>query len=124
MLQLVGGALGLGVWVAVYGTASRHAASYLLAGLTLFAQSQHVITHGIATAFGFAAILNVCSLLVIITLIRTKRLAPAPGPTLRPQGNRLSRPNVPAVGYRGHPAIRRRGRPVPAGHWAHACRGG
>ena len=85
MLQLVGGALGLGVLVAVYGTASRHAASHPLAGLTPFAQSQHMITHGIATAFGFAAILNVCSLLVIITLIRTKRLAPAPAPAPRQQ---------------------------------------
>ncbi len=85
MLQLVGGALGLGVLVAVYGTASRHAASHPLAGLTSFAQSQHVITQGIAAAFGFAAILNVCSLLVIITLIRTKRLAPAPAPAPRQQ---------------------------------------
>ena len=44
MLQLVGGALGLGVLVAVYGTASRHAASHPLAGLkpnTPFAQSQY-----------------------------------------------------------------------------------
>ncbi len=32
-----------------------------------------------------AAILNVCSLLVIITLIRTKRLAPAPAPAPRQQ---------------------------------------
>ena len=34
MIQLVGGSLGLGVLVAVYGTASRHAASHPLAGLT------------------------------------------------------------------------------------------
>jgi hypothetical protein len=85
MLQLIGGALGLGVLVAVYGTASSHAASHPLAGLTPFAQSQHVLTHGIATAFGFAAILNVCSLVVIITLIRTGRLIPAPAPAPRQQ---------------------------------------
>ena len=85
MLQLVGGALGLGVLVAVYGTASRHAASHPLAGLTPFAQSQHVITHGMAAAFGFAAILNVCSLLVIVTLIRTRKLAPAAVPASKPQ---------------------------------------
>jgi len=42
-----------------------------------------VITHGIATAFGFAAVLNVCGLLVIITLIRTRRLAPAAAPAPR-----------------------------------------
>jgi MFS family permease len=88
MLQLVGGSLGLGVLVAVYGTASRHAASHPLAGLnpnTPFTQSQYALTHGIAAAFGFAAILNVCSLLVIITMIRTSRLAPAPQPVPRPQ---------------------------------------
>jgi MFS family permease len=85
MLQLVGGALGLGVLVAVYGTATRHAASHPLPGLTTLAQSQHVVTHGIAAAFGFAAILNVCSLLVIITLIRTRRLTPASASAPRPQ---------------------------------------
>jgi MFS family permease len=77
MLQLVGGALGLGVLVAVYGTASRHAASHPLAGLTPLAASQQVLTHGIAAAFGFAAILDVCSLLVILTLIRKPRPVPA-----------------------------------------------
>ena len=85
MLQLVGGALGLGVLVAVYGTASRHAASHPLAGLTPLVQSQHVITHGMATAFGFAAILNVCSLLVIVTLIPTRKLVPAPVPAGQPR---------------------------------------
>jgi EmrB/QacA subfamily drug resistance transporter len=84
MLQLVGGALGLGVLVAVYGTASRHAASHPLAGLTPFAQSQHVLTHGMATAFGFAAILDVCSLLVILALIRTRKPA-SPGPAAAEQ---------------------------------------
>jgi predicted MFS family arabinose efflux permease len=87
MIQLVGGSLGLSVLVAVYGTASRPAASHPLAGLNpnaAFAQSQYAVTHGIAAAFGFAAILNVCSLLVIITMIRTKRLSPAPEPAPRP----------------------------------------
>ncbi len=59
MLQLAGGSLGLGVLVAVFGTASRHAASHPLAGLTALAQSQQALTHGIATAFGFAALLDV-----------------------------------------------------------------
>jgi EmrB/QacA subfamily drug resistance transporter len=85
MLQLVGGALGLGVLVAVYGTAVRHAAAHPLAGLSPAVQAQHMVTHGIATAFGFAALLNVCSLLVIITLIRTSRLSPAPVPAPRQQ---------------------------------------
>jgi EmrB/QacA subfamily drug resistance transporter len=80
MVQLVGGAIGLGILVAVSGTASRNAASHPLAGLSHLAQSQHVVTHGIASAFGFAALLDVCSLLVIITLIRTRRPAPATAP--------------------------------------------
>jgi EmrB/QacA subfamily drug resistance transporter len=71
MLQLVGGALGLGVLVAVYGTASGHAVS------------PHAVTHGIGAAFGFAALLDVCSLLVIVALIRTRRLVPAPAPAPR-----------------------------------------
>jgi len=73
MLQLVGGALGLGVLVAVYGTASGHGVS------------PHAVTHGIGAAFGFAALLDVCSLLVIIALIRTRRLGPAPAPAPRQQ---------------------------------------
>ncbi len=73
MLQLAGGSLGLGVLVAVYGTASRHAT-----GL-------HALTHGMGTAFGFAALLDVGSLLVIITLIRSRRLRPAPAPAPRQQ---------------------------------------
>ena len=76
MLQLVGGALGLGVLVAVYGTASRNAAAHPLPGLANAAQAQHVLTHGIAAAFGFAAILAAASLLVIVTLIRTRKLTP------------------------------------------------
>jgi len=85
MLQLVGGALGLGVLVAVYGTATRHAASHPLAGVSPLAAAQHALTHGMATAFGFAAILNVCSLLVIVTLIRSRRPAPAPAPARQAQ---------------------------------------
>ena len=73
MLQLVGGALGLGVLVAVYGTASGHEVS------------PHAVTHGIGAAFGFAAVLDVCSLLVIVALIRTRRLMPAPAPAARPK---------------------------------------
>ena len=85
MLQLAGGSLGLGVLVAVFGTASRHAASHPLAGLTALAQSQHALTHGIAAAFGFAALLDVASLLVIVTMIRSRRIAPAPAPAPQPR---------------------------------------
>jgi hypothetical protein len=88
MLQLAGGSLGLGVLVAVFGTASRHAASHPLAGLnplTALAQSQHALTHGIAAAFGFAALLDVASLLVIVTMIKSRRIAPAPAPAPQPR---------------------------------------
>jgi EmrB/QacA subfamily drug resistance transporter len=74
MLQLVGGAIGLGVLVSVYGTASRNAAG---AGVHSLAQSRQVIAHGTGAAFGFAALLDLCCLLVIVTLIRTPKPAPA-----------------------------------------------
>jgi predicted MFS family arabinose efflux permease len=74
MLQLAGGAIGLGVLVAVYGTAYRNAAGHDLV------QSRDALTHGIATAFGFAALLDVCCLLVILVLIRARRPSPAAEP--------------------------------------------
>ena len=45
----------------------------------------HAVTHGMGVAFGFAALLDLCSLLVIIALIRTRRLTPAPAPAARRQ---------------------------------------
>jgi len=76
VMQQVGGALGLAVLVAVFGTASRNAAAHPLPGLTVAAQGQHVLAHGMAAAFGLAAIFNVASLMVIVALIRARKLAP------------------------------------------------
>ena len=76
VMQQVGGALGLAVLVAVFGTASRNAQHHPLAGLTAAAQGQHVLAHGMATAFGLAALFNLASLLVIVALIRARKLAP------------------------------------------------
>ena len=76
VMQQVGGALGLAVLVAVFGTASRNAQQHPLPGLTAAGQAQHVLAHGMATAFGLAAIFNVASLLVIVALIRARKLAP------------------------------------------------
>ncbi|HLK75398.1 MAG TPA: MFS transporter [Streptosporangiaceae bacterium] len=76
VMQQVGGSLGLAVLVAVFGTASRHAQQHPLPGLTAVAEGQHVLAHGIATAFGLAAILDLISLAVIVTLIRARKLAP------------------------------------------------
>jgi hypothetical protein len=78
MLQLVGGSLGLAVLVAVFGTSSRHAASHPVPGLTPLAQAQHVLAHGIASAFLLAAVLDVAALLVILLVIRTRQTAAAP----------------------------------------------
>jgi len=76
VMQQVGGALGLAVLVAVFGTASRNAQQHPLPGLAAAAQVQHVLAHGMAAAFGLAAIFNVASLLVIVALIRARKLAP------------------------------------------------
>jgi EmrB/QacA subfamily drug resistance transporter len=76
VMQQVGGALGLAVLVAVFGTASRNAQQHPLPGLAAAAQGQHVLAHGMATAFGLAAIFDVASLLVIVALIRARKLAP------------------------------------------------
>ena len=84
MLQLVGGSLGLAVLVAVFGTSTRHAASRPVPGLTPFAQAQHVLAHGIASAFLLAAILDVAALLVILLVIRTGQ-APAAVAAPRPR---------------------------------------
>ena len=80
VMQQVGGALGLAVLVAVYGTASRDAARHPVAGLSAAAQGRYVLAHGMASAFGLAAILAACSLLLIIALIRTRRLVPQRAP--------------------------------------------
>jgi EmrB/QacA subfamily drug resistance transporter len=76
VMQQVGGSLGLAVLVAVFGTASQNAHQHPVPGLSAAAQGQQVLAHGMATAFGVAAILNVASLLVILALIRTRKLAP------------------------------------------------
>jgi hypothetical protein len=79
VMQQVGGSLGLAVLVAVFGTASQNAARHPVAGTAAQAlQSAHV--HGMATAFLLATILDVVTLLVIITLIRARPPMPAPRP--------------------------------------------
>jgi EmrB/QacA subfamily drug resistance transporter len=70
VMQQVGGSLGLAVLVAVYGTAYRNAAAHPVAGLSAVAQQHHVLAHGMATAFGLAAIFDALTLLIIITLLR------------------------------------------------------
>jgi EmrB/QacA subfamily drug resistance transporter len=78
VMQQVGGALGLAVLVAVFGTASRNAGRHPLAGATPAFQAHHVLAHGMATAFLLAAILDVATLIVIIALIRSRAPMPVP----------------------------------------------
>ncbi len=78
VMQQVGGALGLAVLVAVYGTATRDAARHPLPGASAALQAHHVLAHGMATAFLLAAILDAVALIVIITLIRTRAPMTAP----------------------------------------------
>ena len=80
MLQLAGGSLGLAVLVAVFGTVSRNAASHPVPGLTAAAQAQHVLAHGISSAFLLSLILDVVALLVILLVIRAPA-APRAQPT-------------------------------------------
>jgi EmrB/QacA subfamily drug resistance transporter len=81
VMQQVGGAVGLAVLVAVYGTSYRDAARHPLAGATPLAQAHHLQAHATATAFLLAAIFDVVSLIVIALLIRTRTpAAPPPRP--------------------------------------------
>jgi hypothetical protein len=69
-MQQVGGALGLAILVAVYGTASRSAAAHPIAGLTAVAQQHHVLAHGMSAAFALAAVFDAVTLLLVILVIR------------------------------------------------------
>jgi len=84
VMQQVGGSLGLAALVTIFGTASRNAAAHPLAGLTRIAEQHHIISHGMATSFGVAAIFDVCALLVILLAIRDRTPAsPATAPAPR-----------------------------------------
>jgi hypothetical protein len=90
VMQQVGGALGLAVLVAVYGTATRDAARHPLPGATPALQAHHVLAHGMATAFLLAAILDAVALIVIITLIRARAPMPAPAPAAEAEEEALA----------------------------------
>jgi hypothetical protein len=77
VMQQVGGALGLAILVAVYGTASRSAAAHPIAGLTAVAQQHHVLAHGMSAAFALAAIFDALTLLLVIVVIRGRQRPPA-----------------------------------------------
>jgi EmrB/QacA subfamily drug resistance transporter len=84
VMQQVGGALGLAVLVAVFGTASRDSAAHPVAGLSAAAFHDHVLAHGMSAAFGLAAIFDVVALALIVALLRSRpQAAPAQPQPLR-----------------------------------------
>jgi len=96
VMQQVGGSLGLAVLVAVFGTASRGAATqwrsaHSAASLTRAAGQHYVLTHGMSAAFGLAALLDVVTLLLVIFAFRAD-----PGPTASPGTASGDRARVPA----------------------------
>ncbi len=70
--QQVGGSLGLAILVTAFSTASRDAARHRLAHLAPLAQAHHVVVAGMASAFTLAAIFDVCALLVVLAIIRSR----------------------------------------------------
>jgi len=73
VMQQLGGSVGLAVLVAVFGTATRSSAAHPVAGLTAAAEHARVLSHGMSTAFGLAAIFDVAAFLVILLLLRTRK---------------------------------------------------
>jgi EmrB/QacA subfamily drug resistance transporter len=75
VMQQLGGSVGLAVLVAVFGTATRDSLAHPVAGLSAAAFHQHVLAHGMSTAFLLASIFDMAALLVIATLLRERRPA-------------------------------------------------
>jgi hypothetical protein len=70
--QQVGGALGLGILVTLFGTASRHAAAHPI-GASPLAVQHHTLATAIATAFTGSAVFLALTLAVIVIAIRSRR---------------------------------------------------
>jgi EmrB/QacA subfamily drug resistance transporter len=70
--QQVGGALGLGILVTVFGTASKHAAQHPLVGATALQERHHELAHAIATAFTGSAVFLALTFSVIVFAIRQR----------------------------------------------------
>jgi MFS family permease len=97
VMQQVGGSLGLAVLVAVFGTVSRDAAAHPVAGLTALAQQHHVLAQGMSAAFGLAALFDVATLVLIVTLFRgpaRRAVATAPAAAREP----VSVPDIAGAG--------------------------
>ena len=75
VMQQLGGSVGLAVLVAVFGTATRDSAAHPVAGLSAAAFHAHVLSHGMSTAFGLAAIFDLAAFVVIALLLRPRKPA-------------------------------------------------
>jgi EmrB/QacA subfamily drug resistance transporter len=77
VMQQVGGALGLGILVTVFGTSRRHAEEHPAAALSPAAQQHHDTAHAIASAFTGSAVFLALTFLVIVFAIRVRPPAQA-----------------------------------------------
>jgi EmrB/QacA subfamily drug resistance transporter len=76
--QQVGGALGLGILVTVFGTASRAAARHPLPAAGPVAQAHHILVHGMTSSFTVASIFDALALLIVLAVITMRQPAAAP----------------------------------------------
>jgi predicted MFS family arabinose efflux permease len=72
VMQQVGGALGLGILVTVFGTARHNAEHHPVAGLSASAQQHHDTAHAIAAVFTGSAVFMALTFLVIVFAIRVR----------------------------------------------------
>src|SRR5262245_45772758 len=72
VMQQVGGALGLGILVTVFGTARHNAEHNPVAGLSAAAQQHHETAHAIAAVFTGSAVFMALTFLVIVFAIRVR----------------------------------------------------
>lgn len=72
VVQQVGGALGVGILVTVFGTARQHAERHPIAGLSPTAQQHHDTAHAIASAFTGSVVFLALTFLVIVFAIRVR----------------------------------------------------
>jgi MFS family permease len=78
-MQQVGGSLGIAILVTVFGSASRDAATHVVARAHPQAQAVNVFAHGVASAFSVGTVFAVCILAVAVLAINaqaSRRSAP------------------------------------------------
>jgi len=75
VMQQVGGSLGLGLLVTVFGTASRSAAKHPLPGVSAHVERHHELAHAIAMAFTGSAVFLACTLAVVVFAVRVRPAA-------------------------------------------------